>query len=339
VVNPDSWLTGSALFTYVMLANPQVAASYSADVYDPFIEQGRSIQKFFRSLAFDERGKLQRVLIANMLRMYEQKMRDAAVAFESYLKVLPQLPLKSLDQELPEEIVSDEERARVAEANPPFRRDDPHLPVEMNAPRNAVSYVQDERYFVDVNSPPKNRPRLSDPGRGVFGPVEGKAKPALLSEPVHKCPDYTHHLPWPTNFGIHGNTPEFEYYRPRWTIPDNGLHWDTSLLPLIPRAALWADRVLEGGKLVACVSNQFTQLYFHYGFFRYDVAIEVRVEFEATIRIADKSGKRRFRVATLKARMKPSYPTGDMKGGEACDYHRLVERCTADGSKLGSNAR
>jgi hypothetical protein len=92
------------------------------------------------------------------------------------------------------------------------------------------------------------------------------------------------------------------------------LHWDTSLLPLTPRAALWADRVLEGGKLVACVSNQFTQLYFHYGFFRYDVAIEVRVEFEATIRIADKSGKRRFRVATLKARMKPSYPTGDMKG-------------------------
>jgi hypothetical protein len=120
VVNPDSWLTGSALFTYVMLANPQVTASYSADVYDPFIEQGRSIQKFFRSLAFDERGKLQRVLIANMLRMYEQKMRDAAVAFESYLKVLPQLPLKSLDQELPEEIVSDEERARVAEATHPF---------------------------------------------------------------------------------------------------------------------------------------------------------------------------------------------------------------------------
>jgi len=292
--NPDAWLAGANLFLENVIDNVDATrGSFLNEV----IESGRQLQAFYQSAATDERRRIDVPFVMRTLRAYQGTMEAAAKLIEAGLAKQP-LPAVSLDQPLPDEIVSTADKTKQKEENqrifaefvPQAERPNEGKGPDLEKPPawliTAKNFFNGELLPLPMNEWDK-RPRNVRPGRGLLS----NSKYSLLAAPLISCADHKFEF---------GHTPGISLM-PAWdgwmkdrvrVIAD--AYWDTSVLSLIPRPALWAEKVFPAAKMTSCVSK--TKVYDHIsaGFdafiFQLDIRIEITIS-DDIYRVAELRGE------------------------------------------------
>ncbi|MCW0982781.1 hypothetical protein OK142_18320 [Agrobacterium sp. BT-220-3] len=239
VANPQAWLWGANLTAQLLEKYPATFKASSVDSIDSVLVKGKEIQYFYQTLfasriVNQNKYHLDTSFIIEILRQYVS-------ASETYLETLSTQmnrvvsPWVGPDQPLPEEHVSVDD----IESGRAYRQETSRREI-------------DQRRNAEIVNTSSNRRAV--PGRGAFNQDVSKGFYTAATAMLRACSDMKKTLTLPSpqdrEIGQASFTPDLNL------LNGNGLKLDSSVLTLIPRPALWLERLNPGRFTVElCVEN------------------------------------------------------------------------------------
>ena len=238
VANPQAWLWGANLTALLLTKYPASFNASSEGSIEQILVKGREIQGFYQTLFSsgldaNKFGLDTSFIVYNLLQYSSAAAEYLEMLFNQIQKVIS--PWESSDQVLPEEHVTAEdtngERAYLQGTG---RR-------EVDARRNAeiVNVSQDRRAL---------------PGRGSFNQDVAKGFYTAATGMLRACSDLKTVLSMPS--AADAEVGGLSFNPDLILLRGNGLKLDSSVLSLIPRPALWLERLNpQRYSVEACVEN------------------------------------------------------------------------------------
>jgi hypothetical protein len=268
--NPEVWSEGSDLLVHLFLQQPSLLRATSSRNIDETLRGGRSIQTFFRELfttpAKDGHYKVDPSVIltladdyAKSLKMYLSKLQESAA------KV--QVPWNNPKERLPEEasvVVSEKDWGDGGED---VSSEHIRLNWVPSGPPNAKGLIEsvpmplildsDPKTFIPWEFVPTNLSNQSNAhaGRGKISQDDAKKYFKIAVRKLQACPDMSANFKleqvsdWDRGAGDVLEKDDIKRLR------SPGFDLDSSILPLIPREALWLERMDPKYTVNVCVSG------------------------------------------------------------------------------------
>lgn len=314
MANPVSWAKGTELYLRVLQARPDFLTTDTITEFDNIIGAGRQLREFYRTV-FARTGSnsgsytVDTSFVLKLLNDYQQKTKLFLAALEEKLDETP-APRNAFDQPLPGEVK--DERTKVLPPSTKGKR-------AIDAFGQKFSLVQPTGPFqMDIVNVADHR--QAPLGRGSWNVNEAKATFPGLVGTMKACLEKDG-----LKEEIVGGGPSIDAAKQDLNIlKTRGLPLDASIIPLVPREALWLQKMHpKKFYIYACVSkykayqggdNDLKRALSHYGYLMLMSSLQLTIEFRLKD-LESGTGESGLKIGSAQTSMRLATPTPAIGNG------------------------